>query len=462
MDEANDIAGTESPNESAPNEVGEVLAPVEAPSVQVAAPEAVLADPVVPEVASSHVDAPADAVMAAAPAVEAETIAAPVDVTPVDAAPVDAAPVDVTPVDAAPVDAAPVAPVIDPATFTYQPGDIVPGTIVIVGPNGIEVDLGEGEGAVIPRAELVDGTDPVAGEHVEGTVIRHQAGTGRYVISPKRAARTRAWTKITAAFESGEPIKGTVKDIVKGGIIVDVGMRAFLPESLIDVRKPSNLKSMIGKEVTVKVVECERLSGEQAAAERRSEKVVVNRRAVIEVERREQREKLMNSVKVGDKLTGKISALTDFGAFVDLGEGEGLIHVSELAHRQVAKPSDVVKVGQKVDVVVIDIKADKGKISLSRKAALPNPWTQFAAVHKPGDLVFGNVTGLAAFGAFVMIEGDGFEAIEGLIHISELSRFRVETPSEVVNVGEGVWTQVLAIEPDKKRVSLSLRRALES
>ena len=237
-------------------------------------------------------------------------------------------------------------------------------------------------------------------------------------------------------------------------------MRAFLPESLVDVRK-GNSRALIGTDVTVKVIECEKLSGEVAAAERRSEKIVVNRRVVVEVERRAAKAQLMADLNVGDRRTGRVSALTDFGAFVDLGGVEGLVHVTELAHRQVAKASDVVKVGDQIDVVILEVRPDKGKISLSRKAALANPWTQFQAVHKAGDLVFGTVSGLAAFGAFVTIEGEGFEPLEGLVHISELSRFRVETPADVVAVGEGVWTQILAIEPDKRRVSLSLRRALE-
>ena len=359
------------------------------------------------------------------------------------------------PATPAPDDATPV----EEPVFKYQPGDIVPGTITAVGANGIEADLGDGALAVIPRAEI-DGDDPEVGAAIEGSVIRHQAGTGRYVISPKRASRARAWTRIVAAFESGEPITGRVKEATKGGLIVDLGMRAFLPESLVDVRK-GNSRALIGTDVTVKVIECEKLSGEVAAAERRSEKIVVNRRVVVEVERRAAKAQLMADLNVGDRRTGRVSALTDFGAFVDLGGVEGLVHVTELAHRQVAKASDVVKVGDQIDVVILEVRPDKGKISLSRKAALANPWTQFQAVHKAGDLVFGTVSGLAAFGAFVTIEGEGFEPLEGLVHISELSRFRVETPADVVAVGEGVWTQILAIEPDKRRVSLSLRRALE-
>jgi small subunit ribosomal protein S1 len=345
--------------------------------------------------------------------------------------------------------------------FTYQPGDIVPGLITVIGPNGIEADLGEGELAVIPKAELVEGHEPIIGEQIEGTVVRHQAGSGRYVISPKRAHRTRSWTRIEAAFEAGEPISGVVKSTTKGGLILDLGIRAFLPESLIDVRKVSNIGSLVGTTMIVKIVECEKITGEQAATERRSEKIVVNRRVIIEKERQAERAALLSSVKVGERRTGTITALTDFGAFVDIGGGEGLIHISELAHRQIAKPSDVVKVGDSVDVVVLDVKADRNKISLSRKATLPNPWDQFSALHKPGDLVFGTVSGLAAFGVFVTIEGEGFEPVEGLVHISELSRFRVEQASDVVAVGEGVWSQILSIDSEKRRVALSMRRALE-
>lgn len=347
-----------------------------------------------------------------------------------------------------------------PVVFTYQTGDIVPGVITAIGANGIEVDL-DGELAVIPKAELVDGTDPEVGESVEGMVIRHQAGSGRYVISPKRAAKSRAWLKIVAAFESGETMEGVVTETTKGGLIVNLGLRAFLPESLIDVRKPADTKSFIGQTVTVKIIECEKLSGERAAAERRSEKLVVNRKVTMEGDRKAAKQAFMSSLNVGDRKTGKVTALTDFGAFVDIGGVEGLIHISELAHRQVASAAEVVKVGEQVEVVIVEVKTERGKIGLSRKRALPNPWTQFAENHKVGDLVFGQVTGLAPFGAFVLVEGEGHDPVEGLVHISELSRFRVEEASEVVAVGEGVWTQVLAIEPEKKRVSLSLRRALE-
>ena len=456
--EAVEIGATEAPEPV----VTEVLADVALADVALA--DEPRAD--VPRAAAVVADAPVEAA-AVVPGVQSEVGAAP---APVEAATEAArgalaseeavAPTPETAPDAVVAgEAVPETPAA-PVVFTYQTGDIVPGVITAIGANGIEVDL-DGELAVIPKAELVDGTDPAVGESVEGMVIRHQAGSGRYVISPKRAAKSRAWLKIVAAFESGETMEGVVTETTKGGLIVNLGLRAFLPESLIDVRKPADTKSFIGQTVTVKIIECEKLSGERAAAERRSEKLVVNRKITMEGDRKAAKQALMASLNVGDRKTGKVTALTDFGAFVDIGGVEGLIHISELAHRQVASAAEVVKVGEQVEVVIVEIKTERGKIGLSRKRALPNPWTQFAENHKVGDLVFGQVTGLAPFGAFVLVEGEGHDPVEGLVHISELSRFRVEEASEVVAVGEGVWTQVLAIEPEKKRVSLSLRRALE-
>ncbi len=433
-------------------EVGEVSDAPVAVEVGEVSDEAPVAD--APEAAVPTVDSAADAAEVSfdeAPVVDAPEAAVP------GALATEGAPESVTvePESTVPTEE-PVVPV-----FVYQPGDIVPGVISVVGANGIEADLGDGAIAVIPRAELAGSDEPTVGDAVEGTVTKLQTGTGRYVISPKRAARTRAWARITAAHESGEPVTGTVTSTTKGGLIVDLGIRAFLPESLVDVRRGTNLSSLVGQEVEVVVIEAELLSGERAAVERRGEKVVVNRKMLMGKVRDAQRAEMLASISVGQKFTGPVTAVTDFGAFVDIGGAEGLVHVSELAHRQVRKPSDVVKVGDIIDVIVKEIRGDKGKISLSRKAALPSPWKAFQNVHQVGDLVYGTVTGTAEFGAFVQVEGEGFEPIEGLIHISELSRYRVEQASDVVAVGEGVWTQILSIEPEKRRLALSLRRALE-
>jgi small subunit ribosomal protein S1 len=337
---------------------------------------------------------------------------------------------------------------IEHAGLRYQVGDIVPGVVTAVRDDGVDVDLGGGALAVIPKSERV-GELPAAGESVEGKVIRRQGGNGRLVLSPRRAVADRAWTSVQAAFENGSTLTGTIKDHVKGGYIVDLGLRAFLPESLVDVRRGARLAS--GEQVEVAVIECEKPVG-------RPERVVVDRRQVRERSAASDRDAIVAQLQVGMRRTGRVTAVTNFGAFVDLGGAEGLIHVSQLAHRQVADPREVVSVGQEVDVEIIDIRRERGKIALSRKSALPDPFSAFQSSHGIGDLVFGTVTSLAPFGAFVAIDGAD---VEGLVHISELSRYRVETADEVVSVGEGIWVKILGVDPAKRRLSLSLRRALE-
>ena len=393
----------------------------------------------------------------AAPQPEAQTesvgLMEPVEAVEVAAADADAHAVDPAnePAPDATVESVADASVDDDGVLPYQPGDIVPGVVTAVRPDGMDVELDSNRRAVVPKAEMVSGGAPAVGDTMEGQIIRRQ-GNLRYVISPRRAARARSWTRLLAAFESGEVVTGSVVEATKGGLIVDLGLRAFLPESLIDVRRVNKPAELIGQQVSVVVIECTK------NADRPGERIVVSRKPIREKERAQSRQQLMGEITVGDRRRGRISALVPFGAFVDLGGVEGLIHVSELAHRQVAKPDDVVSVGDEVDVVVLEVNTEKRKIALSRKRALPDPWNSFQSRHQVGDLVFGTVTGLAPFGVFIALEG---EELEGLVHISELSRFRVEEASEVVNVGEGVWVKILEIAPDKKRLALSLRRALE-
>jgi small subunit ribosomal protein S1 len=396
------------------------------------APESVAADPVATEPTEPAVAQPA----VAQPAVAQPAVAQP--------AVAELAAVVEPPVEAGPT-------MDSDGLLAYQNGDIVPGSVTAVRDDGFDVDLDAGRTAVIPIAESAPGSKPAVGDAVEGTVIRRQ-GTGRYVLSPKRAARTRAWSRIVTAQETGEVQTGVVTETVKGGVIVDLGMRAFLPESLIDVRRSGKPADLVGQTIQVVVVEAAK------NADRPGERIVVSRKPLMEKVRAEERVQLLANIKPGDRRQGRVSALVPFGAFVDLGGVEGLVHVSELAHRQVATPDQVVKVGDQIDVVVLEVNVERKKISLSRKRALPDPWAAFQSAHKVGDLAYGTVTGLAAFGAFIKLEG---EELEGLVHISELSKFRVEDASEVVAVGEGVWVKILEITPEKKRLSLSLRRALD-
>jgi small subunit ribosomal protein S1 len=357
--------------------------------------------------------------------------------------------------EAADAAAPPVEPAM-PATdeggaLAYQPGDIVPGTVTAVRDDGVDLELDAGRRAVAPKAEWVAGATYAVGDAIEGQVLRRQ-GAGKYVLSMKRALKTRSWTRILAAKDSGEVMTGPVTEVVKGGLIVDLGLRAFLPESLIDVRRVGKPAELVGEIVSVLVIEAEK------STDRPGERIVVSRKPLREKERAEARSQLIHQIQPGERRRGRVSAIVPFGAFVDLGGIDGLIHVSEIAHAQVASADKVLSVGEEVDVVVLEVNPEKRKIALSRKRALPDPWASFQSQHQVGDLVFGTISGLAAFGAFVAIEG---AELEGLIHISELSRFRVEQASDVVSVGEGVWVQVLEIAPDKKRLALSLRRALE-
>ncbi len=334
--------------------------------------------------------------------------------------------------------------------LVYANGDIVPGLVTRVIGDGIDVDLGQDRIGVIPRSEVV-GDDPAVGDSIEGTVIRRQGGTGRYVLSPKRASRERLWGTLIEKMHSGEIVNGKVTGVTKGGLVVDVGVRAFLPDSLTDTRKSFPSSTLVGQDVQVKIVE----------AEKGRERLVVNRKAVVDVERKEKRGQLLSEIQPGQRFRGRVTTLLPFGCFVDIGGAEGLVHVSELAHRNVAKVEDEVRAGEEIDVVVISVDQAKGKIGLSRKAAMANPWDSFISEHKVGDLVYGTVSGLAPFGAFVTLDGENFGRLEGLVHISELSRFRVETPADVVSEGEGVWVKVLSIDGEKRRLSLSLRRALD-
>jgi small subunit ribosomal protein S1 len=389
-----------------------------------------------------------------APAAEAAGTETAAGATEAEAVATETAATETAATEAAPT-AAPTEPALpeqdENGLLAYVNGDIVPGTVSVTRADGLDVALDGGRTAVVPAAEFAAGATYETGQAIEGTVIRRQ-GTGRYVISPKRASKTRAWARIVAAQESGEVMTGVVTEAVKGGVIVDLGIRAFLPESLIDVRRVGKASDLIGQTVQVLVIEAAK------HADRPGERIVVSRKPLMEQVRASQRAQLIATLQPGDRRTGRVSALVPFGAFVDLGGVEGLVHVSELAHRQVATPDQVVKVGDEVDVVVLEVNPERKKISLSRKRALPDPWSAFQSAHGVGDLVYGTVTGLATFGAFVKIDG---QELEGLVHISELSKFRVEDASEVVAVGEGLWVKILEITPEKKRLSLSLRRALD-
>ena len=270
---------------------------------------------------------------------------------------------------------------------------------------------------------------------------------GRLLLSKKRARFELAWKAIEAAAESGEPVNGKVIEVVKGGLILDLGVRGFLPASLVDIRRVQDLDEFLGKELRCKVIELNRSRNN----------VVLSRRAVLEDERKEMRQAILDRLNPGDVVEGTISNIVDFGAFVDLDGMDGLIHISELSWSHVNHPSEVLEIGQTVEVKVLDIDRERQRISLGLKQTQSDPWQQVLDSYQEDDVVEGRVTKVVTFGAFVEI----LPGVEGLVHISELANHHVENPREVVSQGDPVNVLILEIDGERRRLSLSLKRVEE-
>jgi small subunit ribosomal protein S1 len=283
------------------------------------------------------------------------------------------------------------------------------------------------------------------GEDIDALVLTKEDQDGRLILSKKRARFEKAWRTIERAAESGEAVIGTVIEVVKGGLIVDLGVRGFLPASLVDIRRVHNLDEFKGETLECKVIELNRSRNN----------VVLSRRAVLEEERKEVREQILGRLQPGMVVEGKISNIVDFGAFVDLDGIDGLIHISELSWSHVNHPSEVLSVGETVRVKVLDIDRERQRISLGLKQTQEDPWRRVLDEYKPGDALEGKVTKVVAFGAFVEI----VPGVEGLVHISELAEHHVENPSEVVSPGDQVWVRILEIDEARRRISLSVKRA---
>ena len=332
----------------------------------------------------------------------------------------------------------------------FGEGDIVTGTVVRIDKDEVLVDIGYKSEGVIPVSELsirksVNTSDEVQlGEEIDALVMQKEDADGRLILSKKRARFEKAWKRIEEAHESGVPVQGTVIEVVKGGLILDLGVRGFLPASLVDIRRVQDLSEYVGQELSCRVIEMNR----------NRNNVVLSRRAVLEEERKEVRQQIIDELNVGDIVTGTISNIVDFGAFVDLDGIDGLIHISELSWTHINHPSEVLQVNQEVKVKVLDIDRDRQRISLGLKQTQDDPWQKIVAEHRIGDVVQGRVTKIVAFGAFVEI----YEGIEGLVHISELANRHVERPDEVVSVGQQVQVKVIEIDSDRRRLSLSIKR----
>jgi len=337
------------------------------------------------------------------------------------------------------------------ATFhPFEEGEVVTGKVVRIDNDEVLVDVGYKSEGVIPSNELsikknVDPHEEVElGDEVDALVLTKEDQEGRLIVSKKRARFEKAWRAIEAAQESGEPVTGMVIEVVKGGLIVDLGIRGFLPASLVDIRRVAELDHFMGQPIECCVIELNRSRNN----------VVLSRRAVLEEERKEQRQEILDRLQPGLVVEGVISNIVDFGAFVDLNGIDGLIHISELSWGHVSHPSELVSIGDTVQVKVLDIDRERQRISLGLKQTQDDPWQRLVDTYNVGDELEGEVTKVVPFGAFVEI----LDGVEGLVHISELASHHVENPREVVAPGDKLRVKIIEIVSDRRRLSLSIKR----
>lgn len=336
-------------------------------------------------------------------------------------------------------------------------GDVVKGEVlaidddkqVIVGIQGTGVE------GVVPLKELstqrVDDVNEAAkvGDVLDLVVISRIGSdkeNGSYLLSHRRLEARKVWDDVEKEYEAGHTIKAPVTQVVKGGLVVDAGVRGFIPASMIDDHYVEDLNAYIGQELELKIIEIE-------PSENR---LILSHRAVVEKQREAQREEALKTLQAGDVVEGKVARLTNFGAFVDLGGIDGLVHVSEISYERVEKPADVLKVGQEVTVKILSVDADRERVSLSIKATLPEPWDGIEEKAPQGAVLDGKVKRLTSFGAFVEV----FPGVEGLVHISQISHQHIATPNDVLKVGQEIKVKVLDVRPDEKRLALSIK-ALE-
>jgi small subunit ribosomal protein S1 len=343
---------------------------------------------------------------------------------------------------------------IDGSVTDFDEGDLVTGEVVKIEHDEVLLDIGYKSEGVIPARELsirkdVNPADIVKlGDTIEALVLQKEDKEGRLILSKRRAEYERAWNRVEEKFNKGENVEGEVIEVVKGGLILDIGLRGFLPASLVDLRRVKDLNAYLGTRIEARVIEMDR----------NRNNVVLSRRVVLEEARKAERSEILSKLKPGMRLKGTVSSIVDFGAFVDLGGIDGLIHISELSWNHVNHPSEVVKVGQEVEVQVLDVDLNRERISLGLKQTQEDPWRSLVKKYPVGAIVEGTVTKLVTFGAFVDL-GDG---IEGLVHISEMAKQHVDAPSQVCKVGDKVQVKVMEIDLDRRRISLSMKAAAET
>src|SRR6186713_3672979 len=327
----------------------------------------------------------------------------------------------------------------------FREGSIIKGQILEVRPREVLVDVGYKSEGVIPLNEFEDPESLQVGDEVDVLLERLENDEGMVVLSKEKAAYRQNWNKIAQVFADDGLIKGKVKSVVKGGLMVNIGVEAFLPASQIDIVPPKDLQQFVGNTYDFKIVKIN--------DDRRN--VVLSRRELIEQERSEKRQKFLEGVTIGDKVQGTVKNLTDFGAFIDLDGMDGLLHITDMTWGRLGHPSELLKVGQPLEVVVLDINKEKERVSLGLKQTQRNPWDQIEERFPAGQRVKGKVTNLVPYGAFVEIE----PGVEGLIHVSELSwTKRIARPSDVLTVGQELEAVVLGVNKEEQKISLGIRQ----
>ncbi len=445
-------AVTDAPLASPPGAAAEV-------ATEPVAPKPVATDPVATEPVTEEQPAPMVATEATEPvATEPVTEEQPAPEAP---APQRVLPAGDRPAITAPTDLGEVpdqmsaddfAAVVERTVFEFKEGDIVAGHVVRVDPDEVLVDIGYKSEGVIPAPELSirNNAHPAevvsVGEPIEALVLQMEDDNGRLVLSKKRAQYERAWGRIERVMNEGGTVTGPVIEVVKGGLIVDIGLRGFLPASLVDLRRVRDLSPYVGETIEAKVIELDK----------NRNNVVLSRRAFLEEAQAEQRQEFLSDLKPGDVREGVVSSVVNFGAFVDLGGMDGLVHVSELSWQHVSHPGEVVTVGDKVQVRVLEVDRERERISLSIRQTREDPWDQFAREIQTGAIIDGKVTKTVPFGAFVSV-GEG---VEGLVHVSEIAMHHVESPELELSIGQQVRVKVTEVDADRRRVSLSIKQAL--
>lgn len=332
---------------------------------------------------------------------------------------------------------------------TIEPGAVVTGQVVSVDDKRVTVDIGYKFQGIVPIRELsalrIDHPSEVVqvGETLKLVVIKIDEEAEVVILSKRQADAEGAWEFVTEKFNNGEAFEVLVKDVVKGGLVTDLGVRGFIPASLVDRHFIDDLTQFKGKNLRVRVVELDP----------ENNKLILSRKAVLDEEVKQQQDQAISSLQEGDVIEGTVQRLTDFGVFVDVGGVDGLVHISELAWHHVEHPADYVKPGDRVKVRVLRLDPENGRISLSMKEAEPSPWEKYAGEFHPGDVVTGVVRRLVDFGAFVELK----PGLEGLVHISQLSNDHVERPSDVLEEGQEVTVHILSVDLDQQRIALSMR-----